>query len=179
MKKRILFLLLLLLTFGVNVVLAYFTDQKEEILATFKTAELKIQVIKDDISENPALLPGSEKEIYWSTKNIGTVPVHLRSKLTVDFTNSQLSDEMVEIVSVERKLSDESWQELKVENNQFFVSRDGTADNLINIDPDSLEKFRAKIKLLTEISNEYQLSEFNFSINVAAKQVDSLATWPI
>ncbi len=162
MKTKILLCVGILFLIALSIVIAYFHFRRTTTLGTYTTAEVKLEIIPLSEVTISNLLPGQEKEVKWKAVNTGTVPINIKSKLQTSFEDNQLSTDVIVIKNLQRKDSEDKWQEVVMDNSIFFYSKNGTEQDLLELETQEEVEFRATLLLAP----------------TAGKQVDPQASWP-
>lgn len=181
MKKRVLVVSLVTGVLVTGIAFAYFFSRVQLILGRFNTSQLQInlEALSD---QNPyTILPGQSQELEWKAINTGTTPVYVKGKIIASFSQPELDNSMLEVLTIWRKDELGHWHELirsGTDLNEFYYSDNGTEANLITLNEGEEQLFKVLIKLKEEASNEYQNIIFTADTLMVAKQTVESAPWP-
>ncbi|NMB83671.1 hypothetical protein GYA28_00040 [Candidatus Roizmanbacteria bacterium] len=187
MKKRFavgFILILIAIVFLSSSVWAYFGFNASINHNIFKMGTLSIDFENTD--KTPInfdnLQPGSKKQILFTIKNTGNLPVNIAFKLTGKWDDNSLSENVFNITNVEYlNKNDVQWVSIKSNISFGEIVYDSVSNNtnkLNIIEPDESKQFRVSIQLAEDIDNRYQEKYFDAGLTVVAKQTDSNAVWP-
>ncbi len=160
---------------------AFFTSSSESDDNIFKSGDLEIDVIQDNVFNVQEWSPGSEHTLEFSMLNNGTLNEYVKGYLGGSWDNESLDPTVIKISKLERRVNNE-W--LVIESgareigDEFYLSDDGTMYSLIELGSGSKEDFRITVKLVETIGDEYQNEIFVANLHLAARQSIEGADWP-
>ncbi len=177
--------LLALAFLGVSVGLAtaYFSSNSWLRGQVLGTSSLAIQVEKIEPSVFAKFLPGEAQSFVWQISNTGDTPIHLAGRFSGNWEKPELESQLFKIVNLKYKLeSAQTWQPVAVDaivsGQSWFFSPTGLETDLLTLPVDGVLLVEGDLLLDSAADNQYQLSDFPFSLQVIAKQTTTDATWP-
>lgn len=147
----------------------------------FASGTLQVDVVQDTVLSVSNWKPGEKHLIEFNVKNTGTMPVFVKGYLAGKWGSPVLDSNMFEILSVKAMLNN-AWVEL-VQNgfhigSEFYVSQNGTINNLFQLQPEQILPIIVTVRLSQDAPDEYQNQTFTTSLHIAGKQVDEDTSWP-
>lgn len=177
--------LLVLVFMGVSVGLAtaYFSSNSWLSGQVFGTSSLAIQVEKVEPDKFAKFLPGEAQSFVWQIRNTGDTPIHLAGRFVGNWDKTELDNRLFKIVNLKYKLlTTQNWQAMAVDDvvssQSWFFSPTGSESNLLILPVDGVLIVQGDLLLDAAADNQYQMTDFLFSLQVIAKQTTADATWP-
>lgn len=176
-------LALALLGVSVGLVTAYFSSDGWLRGQVLGTSSLTIQVEKIEPSVFDKFLPGESQAFVWQISNTGDTPVHLAGRFNGNWAKPELESQKFKIVNLKYRLpSEQTWQTIAIDaivsGQSWFFSPTGSESDLFTLPAESRLMVQGDLLLDASADNQYQTTDFPFSLQVIAKQTTGAATWP-
>lgn len=161
---------------------AYFTANTASDDSIFTSGNLQIAVVQDEVLQVENWKPGDIHILEFTVQNTGSLPTHVKGYLDGDWSSEGLDPQYFEITALEREIGGQ-WVAVTQDglevSEEFFLSSDGTDQNLFELAAGDSTKFRLTTQLSSETPDEYQNEVFTTALHVAGKQVAQGSAWPI
>ena len=109
------------------------------------------------------------------------MPIYVKGYLEGIWDDANLDPTMFEVIAVEHQI-DDTWMNIMqggvALGDEFYLSADGSPDNLLAIPVHEQVKLRLTARLSEQAGNEYQEQVFRTSLHLAGRQVQESASWP-
>jgi hypothetical protein len=174
-----LFVFLFILTIGM--VVAYYTSLVRSSDYVFSTSNLQINIAEGELNFQ-SLLPGESRELLFVVENVGTSPVHVKGDFDGNWNLPELSANALTVEQFSYRSGSE-WLVASAApfalGEEFFLSPLNAESDLVALAAGDSVEMKLVVVFDADAGNEYQDSFFTGAINLAAKQVEAGAAWPI
>lgn len=165
-------------------VVAYFSNFAKSQTLSRSTAGLSLEVKQPPQPEQPAWVPGGITTLRWEFSNKGDVSAYVRGIIKGDWQNTELDRNLVKVAAIRFRFDpEEAWQTIPVQDNPnlnyyYYFSTSSFEDALVQVGPGQKVEFEVDLSLDQTADNRYQLSQFDTSLEVYARQASMSSHWP-